>query len=379
MKKHKLYLCIFGVIFCFPLFAEKYIKEQSFSYQYDKEPVCTIDSLYTFDEYNFLKSFEKKIQRGNEITTYNYIFEHIDDGYLITLDKKNDYISSSPNVTDTYLLQNINGKWTLFYEKQILGYFNYSNKDNKCIFIDFETNDEEVFCEQKNGKYILYFNIPYEYSLKNNVYYREGLDLNIQSEITYDFKNEKYTIETDVEGLKSKSIFIKEYYCTNFEQICLMWIACYDFGNVLLPYLFCKLDRAYHSTSYLTEGDTTYEPEHMQYKDGLPWASGNGKGIGEVISIKEFENKNPSVIKLLNGYQDKNHPDYYEKNSRVKKIKITNTDTKESKTIKVKDNKEEQLFQIDDLGPGQNYDIEILAVYPGKKYNDLCIQYLVVE
>ena len=152
-----------------------------------------------------------------------------------------------------------------------------------------------------------------------------------------------------------------------------------NFGNVLLPYLFCKLDRAYHSTSYLTEGDTTYEPEHMQYKDGLPWASGNGKGIGEVISIKEFENKNPSVIKLLNGYQDKNHPDYYEKNSRVKKIKITNTDTKKSKTIKVKDRKEEQLFQIDDLGPGQNYDIEILDVYNGKKYDDLCIQYLVVK
>lgn len=67
MKKYVLVLLIFFIIFCFPLFSEKYIKEQSVSYQYDKDPVCTIDSLYTFDDYNFLKSFEKRIKRGNSI------------------------------------------------------------------------------------------------------------------------------------------------------------------------------------------------------------------------------------------------------------------------------------------------------------------------
>ena len=158
-----------------------------------------------------------------------------------------------------------------------------------------------------------------------------------------------------------------------------MWIARYKFGGEILPYLFCKLDRAYHASSYLTEGTTTYEPEHLQKKDGLPWASGNGKGIGDVISIKEFEHKNPSTLKIINGYQDKNHPDYYEKNSRLKKIKVRNTDTKKSKTIVVKDIKEEQVFDLSDLGRGQNYDIEILDVYEGNKYQDLCIQYMVLE
>ena len=379
MKKYVLVLLIFFIIFCFPLFSEKYIKEQSVSYQYDKDPVCTIDSLYTFDDYNFLKSFEKRIKRGKEITVYKYNFEHINDGYIIRLEKKNDYISSNPNVIDTYKLQNISGKWSLIYENQILGYFSYSDKDNKFIFIDYETNEEEVFYEQKNGKYILFFNIPYEYSLKNNIYYKVSLNSNIKLEITYDFKNEKYNIETTVEGLKSKSSFTREYYCTHFEQICLMWIVRYDFGDDLLPYLFCKIDRAYHSTSYLTESTTPYEPEHLQRKDGLPWASGNGKGIGDIISIKEFEHENPETLIIMNGYQDVNHPDYYGKNSRVKALKITNRQTKKSKTIAVSDTKEEQRFSLKELGKGGEYELEILDVYNGSKYDDLCIQYLVVE
>ena len=379
MKKYVSVLLIFFIIFCFPLFSEKYIKEQSVSYQYDKDPVCTIDSLYTFDDYNFLKSFEKRIKRGKKITVYKYNFEHINDGYIIRLEKKNDYISSNPNVIDTYKLQNISGKWSLIYENQILGYFSYSDKDNKFIFIDYETKEEEVFYEQKNGKYILFFNIPYEYSLKNNIYYKVSLNSNIKLEITYDFKNEKYNIETTVEGLKSKSSFTREYYCTHFEQICLMWIVRYDFGDDLLPYLFCKIDRAYHSTSYLAEGTTTYEPEHLQRKDGLPWASGNGKGIGDIISIKEFEHENPETLIIMNGYQDVNHPDYYGKNSRVKALKITNRQTKMSKTIAVSDTKEEQRFSLKELGKGGEYELEILDVYKGNKYDDLCIQYLVVE
>ena len=379
MKKFTSFLIFIFFFFCCPLFSEKYIKEQSFSYQYEKEPVCTIESLYTFDDFNFLKSFERQIRRGKQITTYNYNFEHTNDVYIIKLEKKNDYISSKPNISDTYTLSKMNGKWTFFYEDQILGYFIYSKKDKKISFLDYEANEEEVFYEQKNGSHILYFNLPYKYSLRNNIFYNESLASDIKTKISYDFKNEKYNIIKNEEGLESESIFTRDYYCTDFKQICLMWIVRYDFGGELLPYIFCKLDRAYHSTSYLTEGSTTYEPEHLQQKDGLPWASGNGFGIGDVISIKEFEHKNPTTLKIMNGYQDPNHPDYYEKNTRVKKIKVTNTDTQKSKSLIVKDIKNEQTLDISDLGKGRNYDIEIQEVYEGNKYKDLCIQYLVVE
>ena len=379
MKKNIVTLFTLFFIFLIPLFSEKYITEKCFSYQYEKEPVSIIESQYIFDDCNYLKFFTRKIQRGNQITTYNYEFTHLNDYFVLKLEKNNDYISSNPNETDMYKLSKIGGKWTLLYENQILGYFSYSNNDNKCSFIDYETNDEEVFYEYKNGNHILFFNEPYEYSLKNNIYYKKTLVPDEKTKVSYDFKNEKYNLEKNVEGLVFKSTFSKDYYCTNFDQVCLMWIARYSFGGELLPYLFCKLDRAYHASSYLTEGATTYEPEHLEQKDGLPWASGNGKGIGDVISIKEFEHKNPSTLKIINGYQDKNHPDYYEKNSRVKKIKVKNADTKKCKTIVVKDVKEEQVFDLSDLGKGQNYDIEILDVYEGNKYQDLCIQYMVLE
>jgi len=146
-----------------------------------------------------------------------------------------------------------------------------------------------------------------------------------------------------------------------------------------MPFIVVCNSVTYHATSYLTEGSTTYEPEHLQQKDGLPWASGNGSGIGDVISIKEFEHKNPTTLKIMNGYQDPNHPDYYEKNSRVKKIKVTNTDTKKSKKLTVQDIKTEQTFDISALGNGRTFEVEILDVYGGSKYKDLCIQYLVFE
>lgn len=153
----------------------------------------------------------------------------------------------------------------------------------------------------------------------------------------------------------------------------------YNFYPFITSLINQCYDSVYHSTSYLTESTTTYEPEHLQRKDGLPWASGNGKGIGDIISIKEFEHENPETLIIMNGYQDANHPDYYGKNSRVKALKITNRQTKKSKTIAVSDTKEEQRFSLKELGKGGEYELEILDVYNGSKYDDLCIQYLVVE
>ena len=170
------------------------------------------------------------------------------------------------------------------------------------------------------------------------------------------------------------------YECKNYEQIEFLYtLRNWGVPEELMPFIVVCNSVTYHATSYLTEGSTTYEPEHLQQKDGLPWASGNGFGIGDVISIKEFEHKNPTTLKIMNGYQDPNHPDYYEKNSRVKKIKVTNTDTKKSKSFIVKDIKTEQTFDISALGNGRTFEVEILDVYGGSKYKDLCIQYLVFE
>lgn len=379
MKKNLFIFIIINLFFTVSLYSEKYIKEYATSYQYEKTPQMSLESVFVFDNNCILKKFDRSIKRGDETTIYQYLFEYKDGEYRIRLKTENDYIHSNPDTTDLYILCKQNDKWTLYYENEIMGQFVYDEEKNYCSFFDYETKELEKFFEQKDGKFILYFQQPYEYSLKNNVFHNLNKEKNYEIEYKYDFNTETYAISNTLEGLVSKTEFSRDYYCTDFEQICLMWIARYDFGGDLLPYLFCKLDRAYHASSYLIEGTTTYEPEHLQQKDGLPWASGNGEGIGEIISIKEFKNKNPTVLKIMNGYQDSTHPDYYKKNSRVKTIKITNKETKKSKKIRVKDIKEEQIFSITDLGQGQEYDIEILNVYAGKKYKDLCIQYLVVE
>ena len=243
----------------------------------------------------------------------------------------------------------------------------------KCYFYDYEDKTKEIFYSRKNNEYSL-FNT--QYILRNGIFYEKNIDGNESYKVT---DGNKYEINYSYEGLESKYEFVKSYYCKDVNQICVLWLLRNLINPFLCPYLFCKLDRAYYATSYLTEGKTTYEPEHLQQKDGLPWASGNGSGIGDVISIKEFEHKTPTTLKIMNGYQDPNHPDYYEKNTRVKKIKVTNTDTQKSKSLIVKDIKNEQTFDISDLGKGRNYDIEIQDVYEGNKYKDLCIQYLVVE
>ena len=354
--------------------AQGFIKGEYKSYQYELEPRIVTEEEYNFDQDMYLSSFVSKSildKKWHKETSVNC--EKKIDNFVINISLTNINYNEAQNLNTTHCLEKKENSWNLYYENELVGIISYSKDLDECYFYDYEDKTTESFYSKKKNNYIL-FNT--KYVLKNGIFYEQDLDGNEN----YNFiDGNKYSISYSYEGLRSEYKCEKQYYCTDINQTCTLWLLRNHISPFLLPYLFCKLDRAYHSTSYLTEGDTTYEPEHMQYKDGLPWASGNGKGIGEVISIKEFENKNPSVIKLLNGYQDKNHPDYYEKNSRVKKIKITNTDTKKSKTIKVKDRKEEQLFQIDDLGPGQNYDIEILAVYPGKKYNDLCIQYLVVE
>ena len=358
----------------FIISAQGFIKGEYKSYQYDPEPRIITREEYTFDQDMYLTSFISKSvldKKWNKETTVNC--EKKADTFVINIFLKNINYDEKQNMNSTHILEKKENSWNLSYENKLVGTISYSENLDECYFYDYEDKTRENFYSKKNNEYILFNN---RYILKNGLFYEHNTGGNEKYRLTED---NKYEINYSYEGLESEYKFKKQYYCTDINQTCTLWLLRNHISSALLPYLFCKLDRAYHASSYLTEGATTYEPEHLEQKDGLPWASGNGKGIGDVISIKEFEHKNPSTLKIINGYQDKNHPDYYEKNSRLKKIKVKNADTKKCKTIVVKDVKEEQVFDLSDLGKGQNYDIEILDVYEGNKYQDLCIQYMVLE
>ncbi len=377
MKIRKLIFLILSTNFLSCISAQGIIKGECKSYQYEEEPRVVTTEEYVFDKDMYLKTMNSKSVLDKKwekefITKCSFQNKQ----YIIDMSEINVNYEKDRNEIRSYCLTKEQNNWNLFYKNNLIAIISYSKSNKECYFENKKDNTTETFYKKENNIYTL-FNT--EYILKNGIFYEQNLDEYEYYEIDYDYKTNKYSINYSYEGLKSTYEFTCNYFCTSYDQTCLLWILRNDVNSFLLPYLFCKLDRSYHASSYLTEGTTTYEPEHLEQKDGLPWASGNKKGIGDIITIKEFEHKNPSCIKIMNGYQDSKHPDYYEKNSRVKKIKITNKDTKKSKTITIKDIQDEQTFKISDLGKGSNFDIEVLDVYNGTKYDDLCIQYMILE
>lgn len=354
--------------------AQGFIKGEYKSYQYDSEPRVVAKDEYTFDQNMYLTTLvSKSVLDKKWDKELNVICENNDMLFVIKMTREKLNYEKGQNDKRTYTLKKEKEHWSLFYFEKLIGKLSYSATQEECYFYSYKSNSEEIFYSKKNNEFSLFGT---KYVLKNGIFYDQNVDGNETYKLT---SCNKYEINYSSEGLESEYKFEKNYYCTDINNTCLLWILRNDINPFLLPYLFCKIDRAYHSTSYLTESTTTYEPEHLQRKDGLPWASGNGKGIGDIISIKEFEHENPETLIIMNGYQDVNHPDYYGKNSRVKTLKITNRQTKKSKTIAVSDTKEEQRFSLKELGKGGEYELEILDVYKGNKYDDLCIQYLVVE
>lgn len=102
----------------------------------------------------------------------------------------------------------------------------------------------------------------------------------------------------------------------------------------------------------------------------LPWVEGaKGYGIGESITAKF--SKQIYSFSILNGYVDPLHPDYYKKNSRVKKLKVTDVEKNLVYYFDLEDVVIEQRFCLKE--PAQILKFEIADVYKGEKYQDTCI------
>lgn len=133
------------------------------------------------------------------------------------------------------------------------------------------------------------------------------------------------------------------------------------------------------SSSYLVEGETTYYPKFLG-DTGLEklWVEGvPDHGIGETISFSK-----PILVEnlyLSNGYVSYRKPYLYCYNSRVKKIRMTDE----------LDDSFEMIFNLDDTPNPQKIDleskevrkliIEIQDIYPGSKWDDTCINFILVE
>lgn len=133
-----------------------------------------------------------------------------------------------------------------------------------------------------------------------------------------------------------------------------------------------------NQSSFLVEGVTKYSVENLAILNSdSPWVEGvDGYGIGEGFTV-DFKLKNDKYLLIINGYISFQKPYLYEQNARIKKIKITGLQSNKTAVLDVLDTPHPQSVDISFLNDTEGFSVEIVEVFPGTKYEDTCIHYLV--
>ena len=126
------------------------------------------------------------------------------------------------------------------------------------------------------------------------------------------------------------------------------------------------------ATSVLYEAGYDYSPTNLIdddkttiWSEGVP-GDGQGEGITFYFSSKQYI----TGIVIRNGFQKNN--ELYNKNGRVKKIKIIDGDGKEQK-LRLADKKNQQIISLDKPVYSDQISIYIVSVYKGNAFDDTCI------
>ena len=129
-------------------------------------------------------------------------------------------------------------------------------------------------------------------------------------------------------------------------------------------------------TSFLREGQVSYKVENLgNYDLDKPWATNRNNGIGEQIYIA---NSVLSNLYISIGYVSMDKPYLYKENARPKNIKVTDLTNNITQILELKDTPNPQKIIL-----GKSMErkivIEIMDIYPGTKYKDLCINFIIPE
>lgn len=158
----------------------------------------------------------------------------------------------------------------------------------------------------------------------------------------------------------------------------------YQLGAMLFPILINMDDVTPEyqeieitADSYLTEGTVKYLPENLKNTAlSTPWVEGKkGDGIGTIINVKAKSNFKTIIIS--NGF-DSEKKSLYINNNRVKGIRIIDSNNKKNSMI-VELPDSPNPYSIDLSFITNNIKIEILSVYNGEKYDDTCLNYILVK
>lgn len=136
----------------------------------------------------------------------------------------------------------------------------------------------------------------------------------------------------------------------------------------------------YKSTSFLTDKYDSYPAENLGNESlNKPYAEGKkDSGIGEKIIITPKEKMHIFSLMISNGYVSYNNSKLYTSNNRVKKVSLDTTDGFHIGTYELEDTPQIQEIKFYDvMDKVHDIIITIEDIYPGDKYNDTCINFII--
>lgn len=152
----------------------------------------------------------------------------------------------------------------------------------------------------------------------------------------------------------------------------------YTFDRTLTYTRFNNLGSTFYDcSSYLVEKNKEYPIENLLLlSPDTPWVEGvPGYGIGEGFSIGRDKNK---YLLLMNGYISYDKPYLYKLNARIKKLKVIGLKSGKEKILDVLDTPHPQTIDISFLTENEDVRVTIEDVFPGTKYEDTCLHYMIV-
>lgn len=145
---------------------------------------------------------------------------------------------------------------------------------------------------------------------------------------------------------------------------------------------------------WLEMSGRTYKEEssHLVEKDGkeypvtnlcdmdseTPWVEGvPGYGIGESFVLENTWETVYKTLLIMNGFISYEKPFLYKQNGRIKKIRVTGMVSGKEKVLDVLDTPHPQSVDISFITEPEDVRIMIEEVYPGTKYDDTCIHFMI--
>lgn len=348
---------------------------------YDNGIMKTFNYFTSNDKVSYEFSIVDQNSNSIKISRKNNIYKMENESFLFSFTNEELTVQRPDKSVITYDIEK--------YNKRII-------IKNRTFFIQFGCNN--FSWKNKNLDLRYKDNIVYDYNSYGEFFSNSVIQpyLKIEDVSADAARIGWYTPDENETGFKyhKEGTYILKYSDLNIPDIYkfinyIITTTYYDITDVFVYFLsdFSLTDSQnsilkYKASSELKEKTYVYEAENLGTIEGNPWASANGFGIGDKISIY-IELNNFEELLLYNGFQSSKNSYLFKQNSRVKKLRLTDVDSNLCKEIEIRDTKNPQTIDFRDIIKTNNRTVrlilEVLDVYSGQKYDDLCIQAILIK